>query len=516
MKFQLFNFILYILTTSLTAQPAIQWQKSQGGSNFDEAYAVLETNDGGYIAAGLTVSSNGDIAGFHGGIDFLVVKYNNLGTVVWLKTYGGSGIDWAYALENTQDGGYIVAGFTEGSYNGDVSGNHGGKDAWVVKLNSSGDIQWQKCLGGSGWDEAWAIKVTEDGGYIMAGRSNSTNGDVSGNHGGLDYWVVKLDNVGAIQWQKCLGGTGEDDAYAIRQTNDGGYIVAGETASNNGNVTGNHGDVDYWVVKLSPSGTVEWQKCFGGSGGDRANGIAQTDDGGYVVVGQASSINGDITSPRGGYDIWVVKTSNNGTLEWQKSIGGTDQDWGAAVQQTSEGGYIICGSNWSNNGDVADTTSIYDIWVLKLSTTGAIQWQKTMGGSMGDDGYAIQETSDGGFIVAGSAWSNDGDLTQNKGKSDFWVIKLSPASVSIENAPELSTIPLEIYPNPATESITLKIGTFDQAIQVRVMDMHGRTVLRKHSTSSRNLDVSGLPSGMYHVVGVSISGDVYVGKFLKE
>jgi Secretion system C-terminal sorting domain len=498
-----------LFVNSLHAQPAIQWQKSLGGSNFDEVSSIKETKDGNYIAAGFTASNNGDIIGNHGTLDMLVVKYNNIGNIIWQKTYGGSNIDWAYAMENTLDGGYIVTGFTD-SDNGNVSGNHGGSDAWVVKLNNLGDIQWQKCLGGSGWDEAWAIAVTLDGGYIVAGRSNSTNGDVSGNHGGLDYWVVKLNGSGSIEWQKCYGGSSEDNAYAVRQTSDGGYIVTGEALSNNGDVSGNHGDADYWVIKLSPTGNLEWQKCLGGSGLDRANGIVEAEDGGYVVMGQASSNNGDITHPRGGYDIWVAKITHNGALEWEKSFGGSDQDWGQEIQKTKEGGYVLIGSAWSKDGDIQDTTSIADFWVLKLSREGGLEWQKSLGGSIGETGRSIQQTSDDGYIVGGRAWSNDGDLTQNKGKSDFWVIKLSPLSVGVENTPGLSTIPLEIHPNPATELISLNIGTFDQAIQVRVMDMHGRTVLRKHSTSSRNLDVSGLPSG------VSISGGLYVGKFLKE
>jgi len=515
MKVQLFSIIFYLTATSIFSQPTIQWQKSLGGSQFDDVYSVQETSDGGYIAAGFTSSTNGDIIGNHGGYDFLVVKYSIIGSVEWQKTYGGTGLEWAYAIENTPDGGYIVAGYAD-SNNGDVSGNHGGTDAWIVKLSSAGEIQWQKCLGGSGWEEAWAIQVTTDGGYIVAGRSNSTNGDVTGNHGSLDYWVVKLNSIGIIEWQKCLGGTGEDDAYAVRQTSDGGYIVAGETSSNNGNVTGNHGNVDYWVVKLSVNGNLEWQKCFGGSGGDRANDIVQAEDGGFVVMGQASSNNGDITHPRGGYDIWAVKMSHNGTLEWQKSFGGSDQDWGRAMQKTSEGGYVIIGTAWSNNGDIEDTTSIFDFWVLKLSKEGTLEWQKSLGGSLGDTGRAIQLTSDGGYIVGGISWSSDGDLTEHQGKSDFWVVKLSPASVGVENVPAFSTVPLEIFPNPAHESISLNIATDDQALHVSVTDMQGRIIQRTSIANGVRLDVSSFPKGMYCVFVSTVSGKLYYGKFLKE
>ncbi|MCD6097265.1 T9SS type A sorting domain-containing protein [bacterium] len=172
-------------------------------------------------------------------------------TIQWQKCLGGSGYDYAYSIQQTDDGGFIVAGYSN-SNDGDVSGNHGERDYWVVKLNSAGDLVWQKSLGGSSWDEAWSIQQTSDGGFIVAGYSESNDGDVSGHHGGYDYWVVKLDSAGDIVWQKCLGGSYWDYAYSIQQTFDGGYIVAGESRSNNGDVSGNHGWGDYWVVKLSP------------------------------------------------------------------------------------------------------------------------------------------------------------------------------------------------------------------------------------------------------------------------
>jgi Secretion system C-terminal sorting domain len=513
MNSQIFFCAFLFFVVSLTAQPSIQWQKSLGGSNFDEAYAIQETSDGGFITAGLTVSNNGDISGNHGLTDLLVVKYSKLGMVEWLKTYGGSGNERAYGIETSLDGGYIVVGLTEGSNNGDVSGNHGGKDVWVIKLSNTGAIQWQKCFGGSGWDEAWAIKATTDGGYVIAGRSNSIDGDVSGNHGFLDYWVLKMSNAGVIEWQKCFGGTNEDNAYAIRQTSDGGFIVAGESLSNNGDVSGNHGDMDYWIIKLDQTGKLEWQKCYGGNALDRANDVLETEDGGYVVIGQASSDNGDITHPRGGYDIWVVKMSHNGTLEWQKSIGGSDQDWGRAIQRTSDGGYVICGTNWSNDGDIGDTTSIFDIWIIKLTANAEVQWQKTIGGSLAEDGNAIRQTSDGGFIVGGSSWSNDGDLTAHQGKTDFWVVKLSPASVGL--APEPTHLPLEISPNPVTESITLRFGGDGATIQVSIMDAQGRRRLHARVSDGGQINVSGLPAGLYFVSAWSATGNLYSGKFLK-
>ena len=503
------------LTTSILAQPSIEWQKALGGSEIEEIFSTQQTSDGGYIAAGFTYSNDGDVTGFHGGIDAWVVKFSSTGSVEWKKTYGGTNVDWAYAIRQTIDGGYILAGYTA-SNNGDVTGNHGGKDAWVVKLTSLGAIQWQKTLGGSGWDEAWAIQQTTDSGYIMVGRSASQNGNVTGNHGGLDYWVVKLSNIGVIEWQKSLGGTGEDNAYSVKQTNDGGYIVAGESLSHNGDVTGNHGDADYWILKLSTTGSLEWQKSFGGSSIDRANDVIQTNDGGYIVVGQVFSNNGDVAQHYGGNDIWVVKTTSTGEIEWQKTLGGSDQDWGQSIQKTSDGGYVIAGSTWSHDGDVLNTNSIADIWVVKLNVDGVIKWQKTLGGSLGEDGYSIYQTTDNGYIVAGSAFSNDGDVTGHHAKSDFWIVKLSPASVGTEEIPDGINAPLEIYPNPAHNSISLKTSTEEPSLSVSIIDILGREISRQTIQNGESLDIASIPSGLYLVLATAPSGRSFAGKLRKE
>jgi len=183
--------------------------------------------------------------------------------IEWQRALGGTDYDWASSIQQTSDGGYIVAGYSS-STDGDVTGNHDSTDFWVVKLNSVGTIQWQKALGGTDYDWASSIQQTSDGGYIVAGWSESTDGDVTGNHGYIDCWVVKLNSNGNIQWQKALGGTERDFAYSIQQTADGGYIVAGFTTSTDGDVTGNHGDYDAWVVKLK-AGSTGISESFTGS-----------------------------------------------------------------------------------------------------------------------------------------------------------------------------------------------------------------------------------------------------------
>ncbi|WP_353083770.1 T9SS type A sorting domain-containing protein, partial [Flavobacterium sp.] len=195
------------------------------------------------------------------------------------------------------------------SNNGDVSGNHGGYDIWVVKLNNTG-ILWQKCLGGVANDYGSSIKQTIDGGYILMGSTSSSNGDVSGNHGGSDIWVAKLTNLGGIEWQKCLGGIQSDTAASIQQSTDGGYILCGDTSSFDGDVSGWHGADDVWVVKLTNIGVIQWQKCLGGTINDNSKTIQQTTDGGYIIAGNTTSNDGDASGNQGGSDIWIVKLSS--------------------------------------------------------------------------------------------------------------------------------------------------------------------------------------------------------------
>jgi hypothetical protein len=189
----------------------------------------------------------------------------------------------------------------------------------------------------------------------------------SGNHGALDFWIVKLDEDGNLGWQKSLGGGSDDGAAFAQQTTDGGYIAAGYSNSNNGNVSGNHGGGDYWLVKLDANGGITWKKCFGGTVLDYGTSVQQI-SGGYIMAGYSSSVNGDVTGNHGSSDYWLVRVDNNGVLLWQKSLGGSGQETASCVQQTADGGYVVTGSANSTNGDVSGNHGLEDFWVVKLST----------------------------------------------------------------------------------------------------------------------------------------------------
>ena len=416
-------------------QSAIIWQKSLGGSNleFDDLTGIVrQTSDGGYIATVTTESTDGDVTGNHGILDFWVVKLDSAGGIQWKKCLGGSDSDSPHSIRQTSDGGYIVAGVTK-STDGNVYGLHHypGQDPlkgdfWVVKLSATGSVQWQRCLGGNNWDEAYDIHEVPGGGFIVAGYtlSPNDNGDVSGNHGGSDAWVARLDSNGMIVWARCLGGTGGDSAHDVQPVTDGGFIVAGFTASADGDVTGNHGGGDAWIVKLDSAGIIQWQRCYGGSAGDNAFRVRQTSDGGYIFTGSAASTDGDVTGNHGGDDAWVVKLDSAGTIQWQKALGGSAGDYGFDIQQIPDGGYVVASRTESNNGDVSGNHGGTDIWVVKLDNSGTIQWYLTLGGSGWEIPGSIEQTTNGNYILGGISFSTDGDVVGNHGGLyDLWVVK---------------------------------------------------------------------------------------------
>ncbi len=430
----------------LNADGSVAWQKTYGDSGYDRANSVQQTTDGGYIVAGYADSSDTGV-----GYDVWVLKLNADGTVAWERTYGGSSADQAFAVQQTADGGYIVAGYTDSSFG---AGSH---DALVLKLNADGTVAWQKAYGGSSADQAFAVQQTADGGYIVAGRTYSF-----GTGSGYDAWVLKLNADGSVAWQKTYGNVGHDEyASSIRQTADGGYIVAGYTDSV---ISGN---TDAWVLKLDLEGNIlgscnipqimvssatvanplllavdttatvfsttvtpvassaasadatfaatkscfyphlplpyalKWQRTYGGSGIEYAAAVQQTSDGGYVAAGSTNFFGA------GNNDAWVLKLNTDGAVAWQKTYGGTGTDVATAIEQTSDGGYIVAG--WTNSFGAGGS----DVWVLKLNTDGTVAWQKTYGGSGSNYASSVQQTADGGYIVAGGA---DGDA---------WVLKLN-------------------------------------------------------------------------------------------
>ncbi len=310
----------------LTPDHQIQWATVIGGSNWDDVLSIVQSDDGGYAVGGYTASNDGCVTGHFGGDtiqddDAWVTKLDANGKVQWSKCYGGLELDWAYGMVQTPDHGYCFVGNTASNDN-EVSGNHGGiSDAWVAKIDSIGNFQWGKCIGGSDQDWATSIVATGDSGFIVAGGTTSNDGDFSGNHGQADAWVAKLTPTGDIQWTKCFGGDTTDKAWVVIQTSDGGYLFTGMSQSTDDEVMGNHGNAgDAWVVKLDPSGNIEWQECVGGSKLDVGFNIIQLSNGDYALLGQTESSDGDILLNHGNEDIMLTILSNSSSVAAKTSL----------------------------------------------------------------------------------------------------------------------------------------------------------------------------------------------------
>jgi uncharacterized protein YuzE len=365
--------ILALFTQYAYAQ-VVRFAKTYGGTGSEWAFSVRQTSDGGYIVVGTTQSFGA------GNWDVFLIKTNAFGNLQWAKTYGGAGNDLAYSVQQTSDGGYIVAGYT-------YSFGAGNDDAILIKTDANGNIIWSKTYGGTSTDGAYSVQQTSDGGYIVAGYTYSFGA------GDRDAFLVKTDANGNLEWAKTYGGTGDDRAYSVQQTSDGGYIVTGFTYSFGAGLT------DVFLIKTDANGNIIWAKTYGGASDDRNLAVRQTSDGGYIVVGRTTSFGA------GNWDIFLIKTDANGNIIWAKTYGGANIEAGYSVQQTSDGGYIVAGETSSFGAGGSD------FFLIKTDANGNIIWAKTYGGTNNDIGRYVQQMSDSGYIVLGYASSFGAGLT---------------------------------------------------------------------------------------------------------
>lgn len=362
------------------------WTRTFGGTDSDLAASVWQTSDGGYVLAGFTRSSG---AGEH---DVFLVKTNALGTSEWQQTFGGAHDDLAYAVQQTTDGGYIVAGVTS-------SFGVGMEDVYLVKTDAAGAEVWTRTFGGEQADGALAVRQTLDGGYIVAGTTASLS------NGPNDIYLIRLDGDGGPVWGKALDVQGDSDcAYAVQQTLDGGFIVAGmaERVPDGPEP----GLSDMGLIKTDASGNVEWKKMFGGDDWDIARAVEQTSDGGYIVAGVTKSFGA------GEVDGYVVRTDGAGTELWSRTYGGAANDWFFSAQETSDGGIILAGAT----RELPDV-GITDLYLVRTDADGVIQWWRSHGGSDNDVAYSVRQTTDGGYILGGSTRS------YGAGEYDMYLVK---------------------------------------------------------------------------------------------
>jgi hypothetical protein len=459
------------------AQPLLNWQRTYGGSADEEILAAEQTPDGGYILVGYTNSDGGQVTGQQGNSDVWVVKTDGLGILQWQRSLGASATERGHAVANTSDGGSIIAASVE-DLGGDIASIFGEGDIWLVKLSGNGSLQWESTYGGTSFDEPSAVVETSDG-YVVAGYTESDDAMVSGYHGNGDLWVFKTNTSGALQWQNALGGTDTDEAMGMRRTSDNGVIIAGSSKSDNGNLTQNLGGTDAWLVKLSSTGTLQWQRTYGHSGDEYAADVVQRSDDGYTFVAASNSEGGQVSQNFGNYDYWLVRTDANGVLQGEASFGGSSDDIPFALQATPDGGYALAGYSASDNVLVTAPLGGLDFWVVKTNNTGTLQWQLSLGGSDDDIAHAIVATSDAGYLIAGLTNSSDNDVTLARGGMDQWAVKLEGMTTGITPA-EASAPTFLVAPNPANDRISVQFDALTPSpMLLRILDASGREVMAR-------------------------------------
>ena len=392
-KFQLIFLFIFLMLTILfcsgySGEVSDTWEKTYGGSERDVALSIVQTDDGGYAVCGFTRSKG------NGNSDAWIIKLNEAGEIIWDRLFGRSLNDVANTIIQTKDGGYAVSGYTvfismgeadlyilkldeEGNKVWDkifygnnwdcaynliqttneeylISGytwskGSGKSDAWLMKLNNAGNMIWNKTFGGSENDEAHSSIQTGEGDFVIAGKTQSKG------EGKWDVWIIKLDEQGNIKWDKTFGGSDDDCAYAIIETNDDGYLFSGYTKSKGA------GKEDVWVVKLDSEGNMLWDKTFGGLHEDIAKSMVQVENGNYVIAGETQSIGA------GKWDAWIIKIDELGNSKWVKTIGGNSWDSISSIIQTKDENYLIAGWTMSRGAGEAD------LWVINLGKEGDVK-----------------------------------------------------------------------------------------------------------------------------------------------
>jgi Secretion system C-terminal sorting domain len=417
----LFISLIISLLLTLNSQAQTTFQNVYGGTAMDECQSVKQTPDGGYILAGTTTSYGA------GGRDVLVIKTSDMGDTIWTKTFGGAtDNEYGFSAEVTADGGYIVSGIAA-SFS-DVAG-----DFYLIRLTSDGDTLWTKTYGGIGYETGTSVQQTAEGGFIVCGQTPAFGA------GGFDAYLIKINEQGEITWTKTYGGSGQELGISVQQTSDEGYILCGLMD------TFGAGADDFYLVKTDAQGNVAWTKAYGESGTESIATVKQTSDGGYIIGGTTENTLGPL-----GPNMCLIKTNSTGDTLWSKLYGGNFIDECYDVIQTSDGGYAMCGKSFSFS-----TAGDYDVYVVKVNGEGATQWSKTYGesggGAANDIGYSIEQTTDGGYIIAG-------ETVLGEGIKNAYLIKTDANGLSGCNEGEAATITTNFFPQVTTPTTQVSSG----------------------------------------------------------
>ncbi len=490
--------------------PTLVWAKTYGGSKIDLPYAITVTKDNKYLVTGRTSSSDVDVGSNLGLSDVWLLKLDENGNIIWKKNYGGSGGESMYAIAQTLDNGFIMVGTTL-SRDGDVTENKGGSDGWVIKIDSIGIIQWQKTFGGSNADSFWSVFQTQNGDYIMGGYSNSNDKDFPENSGLYDMWVLKLNSVGNMVWKKRLGGSKDDFFSQLTNIDDKTFAIAGTTDSQDGDMVGALGD---FSVKMDSSGKVIWKKSFGypnqALGLQYFYGLTMSQKN-IVFVGM-KIIDRPTSSIGYAWDFLITKSDTTGNRLWSKYIGGSETDVANSVQALPNGDLLVSGYTQSNDLDVTGNHGDIDFWLIRIDSLGKLKSANCYGGSGEEKAYASVLDKQGNLIVVGYSTSSNGTFVQNRGSYDFAVIKLKydlTSTVETEN-----DVGVTVYPNPVGEELKIETPLSISPI-FRLYDVTGKLMYQsKTGENVKTIDMHNLPQGFY-MLTYQLANKYYTKKIFK-
>jgi len=426
--------LFFLFPQSVSAQPPeTQWMQTIGGPNIEGGISVIQASNGDFVVVGVTDSYGS------GKYDIYMVRTDSSGDTIWWKAFGGAEDDEGYSVQETSDGGFIIAGNTK-------SFGAGNYDIYLLKTNNSGNVQWSKVFGGSYAENGNSVIQTSDGGYIVAGKT------VTYGAGNSDVYLVKTDSSGNVMWTKTFGGTDGDEARSIQQTDDGGYIIVGKTSSSGA------GSYDVFLIKTDSDGNSLWARTFGGSNYDTGNSVEQTSDGGYIITGSYQTASMESR-------LYLIKTDGYGDAIWSKTIEINDYAAGESVHETADGGFIVTGL-------AIHSTTSHDVLLVKTDINGDTLWTATYGDTGSEWGYSVQQTVDEGYIVAGMTNSFGADSI------DVYLIKLETDTGIEEVSGGNPLLLLESAgPNPFSSSLTITYSIPEHSsVKLAVFDLSGRLV----------------------------------------
>ncbi len=509
-------FFFIVLSFSLSAQnPVVEWAKTFGGSRTEYPFTITVTKNNKYLVAGWTGSSDGNIVNTHGLSDAWLIKLDENGAIIWQKTYGGSGPDGFYAICETLEGGFIMVGTTN-SIDGDVTENKGGSDMWIVKIDSIGSIEWQKTYGGTKRESAWSVFQTKNGDYLIGGYSDSSDFDFPQNAGEEDWWVLKLNNRGNMLWKKRIGGSKSDLLGEMVNIDDKTFAIAGDSDSFDGDMVGSKGDIS---VKMDSSGNILWKKSFGspfdtlpGLKAFRAATMSKNDivSVGTMIISQSS--NNPQTLPYT-WEFLITKSDTAGNRKWSKIFGGTETESAKSVESFPNGDLLVTGLTQSNDGNVQNSNGGIDFWVLRLDSLGNLKNANCYGGSKEDQAYNSVIDKKGNVIVIGFTSSSDGIFTQNRGLTDWAIVKLRYNGTAVKES-HIDGTTITEYPNPIQDQFKIQI-TQKLIPKLTIYDVFGKQMYHVNQLQPETtIDMASYPNGLY-ILTYQLEGETLSRKVVK-